>query len=363
MRIMIVLMLALISSSALAAALDLSRLELPSGFDIAVYSDQVPSARAMTLGDEGTIFVGSMRAGKVYALTDSNNDGRADQVRVLATDLHMPVGVAFHDGDLYISAVSRILVLRDIEAQLDDPPEPEVITDDLPDKTHHGWRFIAFGPDERLYVGVGAPCNICEPEEPFASIVSMRPDGSDWQIVARGVRNTVGFDWQPGSGKLWFTDNGRDMMGDDVPDDELNRLDRAGADFGYPYCHAGDVADPEYGQGHPCSDYVPPVLKLGAHVAALGMRFYQGNQFPDKYQGAIFIAEHGSWNRSSKVGYRVMTVTVDGDEVQDYQPFVTGFEEDEDVQGRPVDVLPLADGSLLISDDYAGAVYRVTYVE
>lgn len=361
MRFVLLFALALFPAMAGASPPPVDRLTLPQGFHAAVYADQVPTARGMTLGDKGTVFVGSMSAGKVYALTDTDHDGRADKVRVIASDLRMPVGVAFHDGDLYVSAVDRIVVLRDIEQHLDDPPAPEVVTDKLPSKRHHGWRFIAFGPDDRLYVPIGAPCNICDPDAPFAGLLSMKADGSDVKTVARGIRNTVGFDWQPGSGKLWFTDNGRDMLGDDQPDDELNRIDHAGAHFGYPYCHAGDISDPEYGKGHSCDDYVPPVLKLGAHVAALGMRFYTGEMFPSRYDGAIFIAEHGSWNRSSKVGYRVMAVRVKGDKVVDEKPFITGFEKDEKVWGRPVDVQPLADGSLLVSDDKAGAIYRVTH--
>ncbi|HET7663182.1 MAG TPA: PQQ-dependent sugar dehydrogenase, partial [Rhodanobacteraceae bacterium] len=241
------------------------------------------------------------------------------------------------------------------------PPRPEVVTDKLPSRHHHGWRFIAFGPDGRLYVPVGAPCNICNPPPPFASLLSMKSDGSDWQTVATGIRNTVGFDWQPGSGKLWFTENGRDMLGDNKPSDELNRVDHAGENFGYPFCHAGDILDPEYGKGHSCSDYAPPALKLGAHVASLGMRFYTGRMFPARYRGAIFIAEHGSWNRSSKVGYRVMVVRVKGDKVVSYKPFMTGFLQGQQSWGRPVDVQPMPDGSLLVSDDQAGAVYRVTF--
>lgn len=361
MRFMLLFTLVLLSATVAAAPPPVDRLTVPDGFHVAVYSDQVPAARGMALGEKGTLFVGSMAAGKVYALTDTDHDGKADKVRVVARGLNMPVGVAFHDGDLYVSAVDRILVLRDIENHLDDPPRPAVVTDDLPDKRHHGWRFIAFGPDGRLYVPVGAPCNICDPEPPFASLLSMRPDGSDVKTAARGIRNTVGFDWQPDSGKLWFTDNGRDMLGDDQPSDELDRIDRPGQHFGYPYCHAGDIPDPEFGKGHDCDDYAPPALKLGAHVAALGMRFYTGNRFPRNYRGAIFIAQHGSWNRSSKVGYRVMAVRVDGDKVLDYTPFLTGFEKDETSWGRPVDVQPLPDGSLLVSDDQAGAIYRVTY--
>jgi glucose/arabinose dehydrogenase len=323
----------------------------------------VPSAREIALGADGTVFVGSNAAGKVYALTDADHDGRAERVRVIASGLKLPVGVAFHDGDLYVSAVSRILVLRDIGHHLDDPPQPEVVTDKLPTETHHGWKFIAFGPDGRLYVPIGAPCNICDPGPDHAKLISMKPDGSDWRDVARGIRNTVGFDWQPGSRKLWFTDNGRDMLGDDLPSDELDRIDRAGEHFGYPYCHQGDTLDPEFGKGHACKDYAPPALKLGAHVASLGMRFYDGTLFPPHYRHAIFIAQHGSWNRSEKSGYRVMLARVDGDRVVAYEPFITGFLQGQQAWGRPADVQPMPDGSLLVSDDYAGAVYRVTYAK
>ncbi len=364
MRTLLLSFLALACGACQAAVVPpIARLTLPPGFHVGVYSDRVSTAREIAVGAHGTVFVGSMAAGKVYALTDSDHDGRADKVRVVARGLEMPVGVAFHDGDLYVSAVSRILVLRNIEAHLDDPPRPEVVTDKLPSERHHGWRFIAFGPDGRLYVPVGAPCNVCAPPPPFASLLSMKPDGSDWRTVATGIRNTVGFDWQPGSGKLWFTDNGRDMLGDDKPGDELNRIDHAGENFGFPYCHAGDIPDPRFGKGHPCSRYTPPALTLDAHVAALGMRFYAGNMFPARYRGAIFIAEHGSWNRSTKVGYRVIAVFVDGDRVTGHTPFITGFENDEQSWGRPVDVQPLPDGSLLVSDDVAGAIYRVTYTQ
>ena len=360
MRLSLVWLLALLPLPLLAAP-PLDQLQLPPGFHVALYSDQVPNARAMTLGTNGTVFVGSTGAGKVYALTDSNHDGVADKVRVVASGLLLPMGVAFHDGDLYISAVSRIVVLRDIEHHLDHPPQPEVITDKLPKETHHGGKFIAFGPDGKLYVPIGAPCNICDPALDHGKLIRMNADGSDWQDVARGIRNTVGFDWQPGSKRLWFTDNGRDLLGDDVPSDELNEIISRDPHFGFPYCHQGDVLDPEFGAGKSCKDYVPPVLKLGAHVASLGMRFYSGTQFPASYKGAIFIAEHGSWNRTKKSGYRVMTVRLNGNKVVSYAPLITGFEKNEKAWGRPVDVQPLPDGSLLVSDDLAGAVYRVTW--
>ena len=356
----ILLLLGLWSLPAFAAP-RLDQLTLPKGFHIAVYSDQVPNARELALGAKGTVFVGSIDAGKVYALTDSKGDGHADQVRVVASGLQMPVGVAFKNGDLYISAVSKIVVLRDIENHLDQPPTPQIVTDKLPTETHHGWKFIAFGPDGKLYVPIGAPCNICDPGPDHGKLIRMNADGSNWQDVARGIRNTVGFDWQPAGKRLWFTDNGRDMMGDDMPSDELNEITRIGEHFGYPYCHQGDTLDPEFGKGKNCKDYTPPVLKLGAHVASLGMRFYQGKQFPGSYKNAIIVAEHGSWNRSKKSGYRVMAVRLNGDKVVSYEPLIAGFEQGESAWGRPVDVQPLPDGSLLVSDDLAGAVYRVTY--
>ncbi|RDI99280.1 sorbosone dehydrogenase family protein [Dyella solisilvae] len=354
-------LLGLLVAHSVAASPQLDKLTLPKGFQVAIYSDQVPNAREITLGAKGTVFVGSNSAGKVYALTDSKGVGKADKVRVIASGLQLPVGVAFRNGDLYISAVSKILVLRDIENHLDNPPAPEVVYDKFPTETHHGWKFIAFGPDGKLYVPIGAPCNICDKDKDYAKLTRMNPDGSGLEDVAYGIRNTVGFDWQPGTKQLWFTDNGRDLMGDDMPSDELNKLSHIGEHFGYPYCHQGDTLDPEFGQGKSCKDYTPPVLKLGAHVASLGMRFYEGSQFPASYKGAIIIAEHGSWNRTKKSGYRVMTVRLNGDKVVSYEPLLDGFQQNEQAWGRPVDVQPLPDGSLLVSDDLAGAVYRVTY--
>lgn len=353
--------LAGLAGAALATA-PLQSLKVPPGFHVSIYSDQVPNARGMALGAHGTVFVGSFNEGKVYALTGMDRQGRAEHVYVVAKDLEMPVGVAFHDGALYVSAVSRILKYPDIEARLADPPKPVVVTDKLPTKTHHGWKFIAFGPDGKLYVPVGAPCNICNPGPDFAKILRMNPDGSDWQTVATGIRNSVGFDWQPGTHAFWFTNNGRDLMGDDIPDDTLNRVDKLGEDFGYPYCHAGNVPDPEFGKGHACSEFAQPALRLGAHVASLGMRFYVGQMFPAAYRGAIFIAEHGSWNRSRKSGYRVMVVHAGKDgKVTGSQPFLTGFLDGQKTLGRPADVQPLRDGSLLVSDDDNGVIYRVTY--
>lgn len=340
----------------------LQDIRLPEGFRIEVFTDGVKNARAMCWGARGTLFVGSRDEGLVYAVRDTNSDGRADQVLTIASDLKMPVGVAFKDGDLYISAVSSILCLRSIEDHLQDPPAPEVITSTYPSEAHHGWKFIAFGPDGKLYVPVGAPCNIClSPDSIYASITRINRDGSGREIVAHGVRNTVGFDWHPETGELWFTDNGRDMMGDDLPDCELNRISRTGDHFGYPFCHAGTVADPEFGKDHPCAGYVAPVAKLGPHTAPLGMRFYRGEQFPTKYRHAIFIAQHGSWNRSTPIGYRLMAAFPQPDGTVTTEVFAEGWLQGNSAWGRPADVLEMADGSLLVSDDAADLIYRISY--
>ena len=342
-----------------AQRLPLERIKLPPGFEISVFAGDVPNARAMTLGERGTLFVGSRHAGRVYAIRV--RDGKAAGTFTIASGLTMPVGVAFRDGALYVSEVSRILRFDRIEANLENPPKPVVVSDRFPGETHHGWKFIAFGPDGKLYVPVGAPCNICEPDpDRYANIMRMNPDGSGLEVYARGVRNSVGFDWSP-AGELWFTDNGRDTLGDDIPDDELNRAPRPGLHFGYPYCHAGDVADPEYGGRRPCAEFQRPAVRLGPHVAALGMRFYRGTMFPPEYRGSIFIAQHGSWNRSRKIGYRVMRVELKDGQPARYLPFVEGWLRDEQVWGRPVDVLEMPDGALLVSDDLAGVIYRISY--
>jgi glucose/arabinose dehydrogenase len=342
-----------------AATLPLERIRLPAGFSITVFAANVPSAREMALGTKGTLFVGSMR-GSVYGLRVKGD--RAVETYRIASGLNMPVGVAFHAGALYVSDVSRILRFDDIEERLESPPRPVVVNDRFPGDKSHGWKFIAFGPDGMLYVPVGAPCNICNPDsDRYANIMRMKADGGSPEVFARGIRNTVGFDWHPQTRELWFTDNGRDLMGDDVPDDELNRAPRAGLNFGYPYCHAGDVPDPEYGKAHRCAEFVPPVLKLGPHVAALGMRFYTGAMFPAEYRNNIFIAEHGSWNRSQKIGYRVMRVVLDGERATRYEVFAEGWLSDERAWGRPADVIVMPDGALLVSDDQAGVIYRIAY--
>ncbi len=340
-------------------ALPIDRIKLPPGFAIEVAA-RVPNARAMTWGEGGTLFVGSVN-GLVHAV--SFPAGGPPTVRVIARGLREPAGVAFRDGALYVSAVSRILRYDGIERRLDDPPQPVVVSDRFPTDGHHGRKFIAFGPDGKLYVPVGAPCNICAPDpERYGNIGRMNADGSAFEVVARGVRNTVGFDWHPRTKELWFTDNGRDWMGDDQPPCELNRMTRPGQHFGYPYCHGGTIADPEFGHQRACSEFVAPAQNLGPHVAPLGMRFYTGAQFPAAYREQAFVAEHGSWNRSTKIGYRVSLVRVDASgRATGYETFAEGWLDGGSVWGRPADVLVAPDGSLLVSDDYAGAIYRIRY--
>jgi len=347
-------------------SLPLERLNLPEGFSISTYAEGVDDARSMAVGDKGTLFVGTRKANKLYAIQDLDGDFKADRTLILDTTLIVPNGIAFRNGDLYVAEINRLLRYPNIEENLEALPEPEVIYEDYPTEGHHGWKYIAFGPDDKLYVPVGAPCNICDSarvDKRYASITRMDPDGSNREVYANGVRNTVGFTWHPETGELWFTDNGRDMMGDDVPPCELNRVSEGGQHFGYPFCHGGTIPDPEYGDQRPCSDFVPPVQNLGAHVAPLGVKFYTGQMFPDQYKGQAFIAEHGSWNRSSKVGYRITLVELEGNKAVSYKPFIDGWLDDasQEAFGRPVDLLWLDDGSMLISDDYGDAIYRVTY--
>ena len=335
---------------------------VPAGFHVTVFADSVENAREMALGPQGTVFVGSMRAGKVHAVIDRNGDHKADRVVLIASGLDEPNGVAIHNGALYVATASKLLRFDDIERHLDSPPAPVVVRDSLPNSTlGHTWKFIAFGPDSLLYMSVGAPCNVCIPPPLVATILRMKPDGSDLKVFAEGVRNTVGFDWHPVSGELWFTDNGRDMLGDDVPPDELNHAPKPGLHFGFPYCHGKDIPAPEFGAKRPCRDFVPPVLDLGPHVAALGMRFYTGTMFPPAYRNQVFIAQHGSWNRSKKIGYRVMRVQLEGERVLEYTAFAEGWLQGEKAWGRPVDVQVMPDGALLVSDDFAGAIYRISY--
>lgn len=346
--------------------LPLDRLKLPPGFKIEVYADSIDGARSMAMGDNGTLFVGTRNDKTVYAIQDLDKDYRADHTIILDSTLEVPNGIAFRNGSLYVAEVGRLLRYDNIESSLENLPTPKVVYDDYPTEFHHGWKYIAFGPDDKLYVPVGAPCNICDStvvDERYASITRMDPDGSNREIYAKGVRNSVGFTWHPETKEFWFTDNGRDMMGDDIPPCELNRVEEAGQHFGFPYCHGGTVKDPEFGDQHPCEDFVAPVQPLGAHVAALGVKFPTGDMFPATYKNSAFIAEHGSWNRTKKVGYRISMVAIEGNKSVGYETFIDGWLDDESQEqfGRPVDILFLEDGSMLISDDFGDAIYRVTY--
>ena len=344
--------------------LPLEKIILPEGFNISIFASNIENARSMALSPKGTLFVGTRGQGDVYAIVDKNRDYKADKVYTIATGLKMPNGVAFRDGDLYVAEVNRILKFENIEKRLDNPPAPIVINDTYPSETHHGWKYIAFGPDGKLYVPVGAPCNICESEdEIFNTITRINPDGSGKEIVQKGIRNTVGFTWHPVTGELWFTDNGRDWLGDDIPACELNHAPKDGMHFGYPYCHQGDLPDPKFGEKFPCSDFTPPVQQLGPHSAPLGLEFYTGKQFPEHYKHQVLIAEHGSWNRSKKIGYQLSMVTLEDNRAVDYQPFAKGWldEKEDEPWGRPVDIEQLPDGSILVSDDFANAIYRISY--
>ena len=346
-----------------AATLPLDKVKLPAGFKIDVYAE-VEDARSLAISPSGVVYVGNRNKDKVYALKDTDGDFKADKKWVLASGLNMPNGVAFRDGDLYIAEVSRITKLPAIESKLDNPPAPVVIKDDYPKETHHGWKYIAFGPDGKLYVPVGAPCNICESkDEIFASITRLNKDGSGREIFAQGVRNSVGFTWHPVTKELWFTDNGRDMLGDDVPSCELNLAAKPGMHFGYPYCHEGGIKDPEFGDKRPCSEFTAPADKLGPHVAPLGLKFYTGTMFPASYKNQLIVAEHGSWNRSKKSGYNLSLVKLNGNNVTGHEVFASGWMDyaTQKVWGRPVDVLLLPDGSMLVSDDQANVIYRISY--
>ncbi len=348
--------------------LPLEQITLPDGFTIEVYADSVPSARQMALSPSGILYVGAIAQGTVHAVVDSDGDMKADELHLIDEDLELPSGLAYHDGSLYVAAVSRIYRYDDIDNQLDTPPAPVVVVDDLPTERHHGWKFIAFGPDGKLYVPVGAPCNVCEEPDPFATVLRMNADGSEREVYARGIRNSVGFDWHPVTGELWITDNGSDNISpdpaitDDLPSCELNHAPEPGMHFGYPYYHQGDTPDPEFGEGRTADEFTPPVLLLGPHVAPLGIDFYTGSMFPDQYVNHAFIAEHGSWNRREKIGYRVKLVHFDETGMAvDQEVFAEGWLQGQDHWGRPVDIETLPDGSILVSDDYANTIYRITY--
>ena len=339
--------------------LPLAKLKVPAGFNIEVYAAGLANARSLAVGDKGTVFVGSRLIDKVYAIV--NKDGKRE-VKVLASGLYRPNGVAFHNGTLYIAELSKISKIDKVEDVLDNPPKPTVIYDNLPKDEAHGWKFIAIGPDNKLYVEVGQPGNDVLHDDAHGQIRRLNLDGTGAEVVAYGVRHSVGFDWHPETKQMYFTDNGRDWMSEDVPEDELNRVTKVGEDFGAPYCYQGNIPDSEFGWGHSCSEFTPPVGLMGPHAAALGFRFYTGNMFPKAYKNAIILARHGSWNRSKKFGGDVVVVKLDKDgKVKSIEPLITGFLDNNSYVGRPVDVLQLKDGSILVSDDWNGAVYRVSY--
>lgn len=341
-----------------------STIKLPEGFKIEIYASNVSNARSMVLSENGILFVGTRNAGNIYALVDNDKDYKVDEVITIASGLDMPNGVDLKDGDLYVAEISRIIKFKNIENTFRDNPSYTVVRDDFPTDKSHGWKFIKFGPDGKLYIPVGAPCNICLKENEdarYASITRMNSDGSDFEVYAKGIRNTVGFDWHPNTNELWFTDNGRDMLGDNIPPDELNRAPVQGLHFGYPFLHGKNILDPEFGSQGDTSLYTKPVQELGPHVAALGIEFYSGQMFPSEYQNQIFIAEHGSWNRSQKIGYRISLVRLEGNNSVSYETFADGWLNGDTVSGRPVDIELMPDGSMLVSDDYADCIYRITY--
>lgn len=349
------------------APIDLTKIKLPPGFKIQLYAQNVKNARSMALSPNGTLFVGNRSGDKVFALVDANRDNKAEQQITIASGLNMPNGVAIYKGALYVAEVNKIWRYDNIEANLSKfgtsaAPKPALVTDKLPSDTWHGWKYIAFGPDGKLYVPVGAPCNVCERDDwRYSSILRMNPDGSQVEAFAKGMRNTVGFAWHPSTKELWWTDNGRDMLGDNLPPDELNHAPKPGMHFGFPYFHNGTIRDPEFGKGKNPDDYTKPARGLTPHGAALGMKFYTGRQFPAAYQGHIFIAEHGSWNRSVPIGYRVMIAKLSGNTVTSYEVFAEGWLQGGSAWGRPVDVLVMPDGALLVSDDEADCIYRIVY--
>jgi glucose/arabinose dehydrogenase len=345
------------------AEVRLDLVKLPPGFSIEIYAKGVENARQMVRGDLDTLFAGSRRAGKLWAITDKDGDQRGETVRVIDRNLKQPSGLEFRDGALYVGDIDKILRYDSIEQLLDQPPDPVVVTDKLPGKTSHGWKYLRFGPDAMLYIPVGAPCNICD-ETDFGEIRRMYPDGSGMNTFVRGVRNSVGLAFHPENGQLWFTDNGADGMGDDIPADELNHAPQADTHFGYPYCHQGDLLDKKFGKDKACEDYKPPVAKLHPHGAALGLAFYTGDMFPAEYENRLFISQHGSWNRSKKSGYQILVLDVKPDgEVLSQRVFASGWVQNEKTWGRPNDVLVMPDGALLISDDYANVIYRVSYTK
>jgi glucose/arabinose dehydrogenase len=341
-----------------ASEILVSKIKVPTGFKVELWASGINNARVMIWGDKGTLFVSSRVAGNVYAIVDK---GGQRELKTIAKGLNLPNGIAFKGGTLYIAEVHRITKMEGIEDKLDSPPEMVTVYDTLPKDVPHGWKYLAFGPDGKLYFNIGAPCNICLPPDTHANISRINPDGTGFEYWAHGVRNSVGFDWHPVTRQLYFTTHGRDWLGDESPSDRFDVAPTKGLNFGYPFCHQGDTLDPEFGKGRTCNDYVKPLLKTGPHVAGNGVMFYTGSMFPAEYKNRAFLAQRGSWNRSKKLGYRVMTVTLENGKVGKYEPFAEGWLQGDQIWGRPVYTQMMKDGSLLISDDYAGAIYRVSY--
>jgi len=341
---------------------NLKKIKLPPGFKIEVYASGLPEARQMAWGPNGTLFVGSYQATNVYAVTDE--DGKRT-VKTILKGLNMPTGLAVQDGALYVIAIDKLLRYDNVEANLDHMPAPVVAYDDMPPYVAHGWKYIVADKGGSMYLPFGPPFNVGIPPTSVSQIRHVDPKTGLAEIVALGVRNSVGGDIDPRSGDYWFTENARDWMSDDIPSDKLNHITKIGQHFGYPYCHEGDIPDPKFARGHSCDEFTPPVVKLGAHVAPLGMKFYTGSQFPAEYKNNIFIAEHGSWNRHKYQGARIDRVVVDADGKNAHQEvFAQGWlSGDQDYSGRPTDVLQAKDGSLLVADDWAGAIYRISYAK
>ena len=340
-----------------SALIEVDKVKLPPGFKISVWADGLHNARSMAWGSRGTLFVGSRVAGTVYAVVDR---GATREVKVVAKGLSQPSGVAFRDGALYVAEIPRLLKYENIEASLDSPPAPKVLYE-FPKEAHHNWRFLIFGPDGKLYFNMGAPCNICMPPDTHANVSRINPDGTGFEYWSHGVRNSVGADFHPVTREIYFTSHGRDWMGDDIPSDTLHHAPRQGLNFGWPYCHQGDIVDPDFGKGRSCSEFAPPLLKLGPHVAPIGTRFYTGSQFPPEYRNRLFIALKGSWNRTTKTGYKVMTVDLRPGQPPRYEVFGDWLLPGDKFVGRPTYIEWMADGSMLLSDDLHGAIYRITY--
>ncbi len=348
----------------------LDRIQLPDGFSIEVYASGIESARSLALADDGTLYVGSFgpqggpAVGKVYAIPNRNGDNKGDEVITILEGLNFPNGVALHEGDLYVAELGRILKYENVAENLQSMPEPIVINDELPDDYHHGWKYISVGPDDKLYVPQGAPCNTCEPQGLSGTILRMDLDGSNLEVYARGVRNSVGFDWHPVTGELWFSDNGRDLLGDDIPPEELNNATEAGQHFGFPYRYGKTlVDDSEFTTTMKAEEFTPASLELPAHNAGLGIEFYTGGQFPASYENQLFAAYHGSWNRDPIDGYKVRLIRFENNEAASFEDFASGWAQDNKYWGRPVDLEQASDGSLLLSDDFNGVIYRISYSE